>query len=106
MEKPFMLIQCHRGSIVTRHREAISAARLATGTVIPITVVTNGEDLDILDSWTGEVRAGGWESIPDLEEAQRLAGKEKFEPWPEIKLERESRVFLAFADFECGRFCK
>jgi predicted type IV restriction endonuclease len=104
--KPFMLIQCHRGSIVTRHREAISAARLALDTVIPITVVTNGEDLDILDSWTGQVRASGWESLPDLEEAETLAATEKFEPWPEHKLERESRVFMAFADFECSRFCK
>ena len=104
--KPLMLMQCHRGSIVTRHREAISAARLAVDLVIPITVVTNGEDMDILDTWTGEVRASGWESLPDLSQAQNLVKAEKFEPWPDHKRERESRVFLAFADFECGRFCK
>ena len=103
--KPLMLMQCHRGSIVTRHREAISASRLAMDVVIPITVVTNGEDLDILDTWTSDVRAGGWESLPDFSEANELVDQEKFEPWPDHKRERESRVFLAFAGFECGRFC-
>ena len=52
-ETAFMVIRYGPGSIVTRERPALAAARILAQYQIPCTVVTNGEDAEILDTLTG-----------------------------------------------------
>jgi hypothetical protein len=60
-----MIIRYGPGSLVTRHRPAIAASRVLAPYQIPLAVVTNGIDADVLDGKTGIVLSSGIESIPD-----------------------------------------
>ncbi|MBW2450002.1 MAG: hypothetical protein JRE92_06225 [Deltaproteobacteria bacterium] len=59
-----MIIKYGPGSLVTRQRPALAVSRLVAPYQIPIVVVTNGEDADILEGKTGEVIVKGLQSIP------------------------------------------
>lgn len=91
-----LLIHYGPGSLVTRHRPALALSRLVTEYQIPVVVVTNGRDADILDGATGKVRASGLGQIPSRQQlAQVLEGYE----WPAIsqqRAEKEARVLMAF----------
>ena len=103
--KKFMVIKYGPGSLVTRERPALAAARILEEYKIPLTVVTNGEDAEILDTVTGEVIATGIESIPDkLSALKRL---ESFVPQglEPKQIEAEKRILSAYDylehDLEC-----
>ena len=50
-----MTVKSSRGSLVTRERESLAASRLACDVQVPLTVVTNGQDAEILDTLKGKV---------------------------------------------------
>ena len=64
LDKIGMIIKYGPGSLVTRHRPAIAASRLVAPYQVPIVVVTNGKDADILEGKTGEVVAQSLQSLP------------------------------------------
>lgn len=64
-EKSCIVIKYGPGSLVTRERPALAIARILESYPIPLTVVTNGEDAEILDTISGKVIATGIDSIPD-----------------------------------------
>lgn len=104
--KPFMTVKSTRGSIVSREREAISASRLACDVVVPYTVVTNGQDAEFLDTRTGQVLGTGLAAIPHKNDAQEKASGLDFQTLDAGRRDRELRVYLAYADFECSSFCR
>jgi hypothetical protein len=91
-----MLIHYGPGSLVTRHRPALALARLAASHQIPLVVVTNGEDADILDGAGGKVIAAGLDRIPSREQLIRdLQGHS----WAAVDSRRavlESRIVMAY----------
>jgi hypothetical protein len=91
-----MLVRFGPGSLVTRQRSTLAAARLAAPYQIPIAVITNGEDADILDGAGGKVLAQGLAAIPSKAQLQRQMPDFAFEPVSEVQKERESRVFYVF----------
>lgn len=94
-EKAMMLVKYGPGSIVTRHRPALAASRLMTPFQIPVVVVTNGEEADILCGRTGRITASGLSSIPDRESLLALSQGEQQAIGLE-RAERESRILFAF----------
>lgn len=92
-----MVVRYGPGSLVTRERPAIAAARvLDQNQLIPLTVVTNGEDAELLDSRTGKVLGTGLGAIPDKATLQaRLPGFD-FHPLPASRREPELRILNAF----------
>lgn len=96
--KRIMIIRYAPGSLVTRERAAIAAARVLDGEYrIPLAVVTNGEDAELLDTANGKVLATGLEAIPDKKEAAKLFDTLDFSPFiDEKKRERELRILNAF----------
>ena len=96
-DKRFMILRFGPGSIVTRERAAIAAARvLEAAYQIPLAVVTNGKDAEILDSYTGKVIRQGLDNIPDKKEAETLVQSLRFEPFDEGKRDRELRILNAY----------
>lgn len=94
---PFMIIRYGPGSIVTRERPAIAAARvLLSATRIPLAVVTNGKDAVILETQRGKKIGVGLEAIPKKSEAKNLLRTYLPEPFPEEKRERELRILNAY----------
>ena len=97
--KRFMILRFAPGSIVTRERSAIAAARvLEPAYQIPLAVVTNCRDAEVLDTYTGKViRQGELDKIPGKKEAVELVSSLRFEPFiDEIKKDRERRILNAF----------
>lgn len=95
-ERMVMLIKYGPGSIVTRHRPALAASRVLAPYQIPIVVVTNGRDADILDGVTGKITGSGLDAIP--------AKTELLLRWPEFsfssvspdRAEKESCLLYAY----------
>ncbi|UCG81703.1 MAG: type I restriction enzyme HsdR N-terminal domain-containing protein [Desulfobacterales bacterium] len=105
--KSFMVVIFGPGSLVTRERPALAAARLVAGYEVPITVVTNGQGAEVLDTRSGKVIAEGLKNIPSKAEAQQSLPTVKFETLTEERLEKEKRILYAFevlAQRECDEF--
>ena len=91
-----MIIKYGPGSITTRHRPALAASRLVAPYQIPVVVVTNGEDADVLDGSTGKIISNGLYAIPLKPELWKRSGKLVFSEIPEKKTEAESRILYAY----------
>ena len=71
---------------------------------IPLAVVTNGRDAELLDTITGQVLATGMEAIPDCQQARHLLPSLVFRERMEgKKRERELRILNAFDVEICCR---
>ncbi len=97
-ERIFMIIRYGPGSLVTRERPAIAAARvLSSKYLIPLAVVTNGRDAELLDTADKKVIATGMEAIPTREQAMAMIAGLSFRPGLDEKAaEREKRIMNAF----------
>ena len=96
-EKRFMILRFGPGSIVTRERAAIAAARVLEASYqIPLAVVTNGKDAEVLDTYTGKVIRQGLDNIPDKNEAEALVQSMRFDPFDDEKRDRERRILNAY----------
>jgi len=93
-----MIIRYAPGSLVTRERPAIAAARvLDKESRIPLAVVTNGQDAELLDTETGEVLGAGLAAIPTMAELAEMLNKLQFDSFADqAKYERELRILNAF----------
>jgi hypothetical protein len=65
--KIIAVIKYAPGSIVTRRLSTLSLSRIIDSYQIPIVVVTNGEDAEIIDGYSGEIVTIGFENFPDRE---------------------------------------
>jgi hypothetical protein len=94
--KAAMVIRFGPGSIVSRERPALAVSRLVAPYQLPVAVVTNGEDAEILDGGSGTVIGRGLEAIPSRAE---LAERVRHYAFPAIPRERatmESRVAYCY----------
>lgn len=96
--RQFMIVRYAPGSLVSRERAAIAAARILNRNYqIPLAVVTNSFDAELIDSLSGKILGNGLESIPDRKQAEKLIATLHFpvrQKNPE--LEREMRILNAF----------
>ena len=92
-----LMIRYGPGSLVTRERSVIAAARvLDPEQRIPLAVITNGKDAEFLDTLTGTVLGHGMAAIPWREDLEAMANFLDFSPYPEQKRERELRILNAY----------
>lgn len=91
-----MLVKYGPGSITTRHRPALAASRLTGPDQIPVVVVTNGEEADILDGKTGDLLDRGLNRIPSRQDLIDLASRRPREPVCAKRSVLESRILFAF----------
>ena len=105
-----MLILFGPGSLVTRERITISAARLLESYVIPHAVITNGEDAEVMETRTGRVIGWGLDAIFTKDEIAGRFSDLIFESLPESRREKERRILFAMDVLtrrECDEFtCK
>jgi hypothetical protein len=96
--RPLLLLRYGPGSLVTRERPTLAAARvLEPDTVIPVAVISNGEDAEIMDTVSGKVIATGLAAIPDRAGLAALAAARPPLPGlPEARREKELRILNAY----------
>jgi len=95
-EKNFILFKCCSGSIGSREREALAAARLVDKYQIPLSVISDGKAAVILDTISGKKLSEGLETIPSEREIRNLLKTIKFTAYPEEKKEREKLIFRSY----------
>ncbi len=103
--RQYMIVRYGPGSLVSRERAALAAARVINRDYcLPLAVVTNGRDAELLDTRTGKILGYGLDSIPDRDTLLNMAEKLVFHPPPEAKRrEQELRILNAF---DVERCCK
>nr|HID58039.1 hypothetical protein [Desulfobacterales bacterium] len=92
----FMIIRFGPGSIVSRERPVLAAARLLEPYEIPFAVVTNGSDAQILDTSSGKVVGQGMEAIPSKGDILKVFAELRFNQISRKRLEMERRILFVF----------
>ncbi len=100
-----LILRYGPGSLVTREKPALAAARLIDpACCIPLAIVTNGLDAELLETAAGKVLAVGMTAIPDRAWLTELAAQHP--PRPPLtgaERERNLRVLNAFDLEVCCR---
>ncbi len=105
--RSFAIIVFGPGSLVTRERSTLASARLVEDYPVPLAVITNGEDAEVLETRSGKVLAEGLEAIPSKQEALKAMPSFAFDKMPDERIEKEKRILFAFevlAERECDEF--
>jgi hypothetical protein len=100
-----MVIKFGPGSLVTRERPALAAARILDEYQIPVTVVTNGEDAEVLDTDSGDLIATGIDAIPDKASALKRLEKITRNRPSSDQIEAEKRIISAYDYLEHSLEC-
>lgn len=95
-KRPLIAIKCAAGSLGSREREIVSAARLLADSPLPLAVVSDGSDATVLDVGTGKKRGSGMSGIPSRDEAVVMAQADPLPPVPADRLAREKLVFRSY----------
>ena len=92
----YMAIKCAAGSLGSREREIIAAARLLEHYQIPLSLVSDGKTAIILDTVSGKKMAEGLNYIPSKNEARNRLKHFKLLPLPAKRKEGEKLIFRTY----------
>ena len=95
-DRPLIAVKCAAGSLGSRQREIVSAARLYGTSPLPLAVVSDGSSATLLDAATGKKRGEGLAAIPNRSEAVILAQADPLPPIAPDRLAREKLVFRSY----------
>lgn len=95
-EKVVAVIKCAAGSLGSREREAVAAARLLAARPIALAVVSDGQTATVLDAQTGKILGKGWESIPTKEEALKNWAAVSPAELPPERRRKEALIFRSY----------
>lgn len=99
--KKAMIIKCAAGSLASRERQAVAAARVISSPPVPLAVVADPVGAEVLDVVTGRVIGEGFGAIPIKEEMRRMLAVAEAKPLSPDRLEKEKRILLAFDAIKC-----
>ncbi len=97
-----MVIKCAPGSLSSRERHVLAAARVIDSLPVPVAVVMDPVTAVVLDAMTGKVTGEGFNAIPTKEQLVSIVSGREIRPLAPEKLEREKRVLLAFDAIRCS----
>jgi len=93
----YMVIKCAAGSLGSREREVIAAARLLDENYqIPLAVVSDGETAIVIDTVTGKKLGEGLDAIPSKDMAESRLLRLDPVPLDENRREREKLIFRSY----------
>ncbi|MCD4718589.1 MAG: type I restriction enzyme HsdR N-terminal domain-containing protein [Desulfobacula sp.] len=90
------LIKYAPGSLVTRRLSTLALSRIMKPYQIPIVIVTNGEDAEILDGDTGKVTSTGLDNLPAKKNIRKNIKSFSFKPIKKTVFDQASRIAYAF----------
>jgi hypothetical protein len=91
-----MVIKCAAGSLGSREREVLSAARLLVDYQIPLAVVSDGRTALVFDTLTRKKRGEGMDAIPPRRELVHMARDFTFSPLAPEQRKREKLIFRTY----------
>jgi hypothetical protein len=96
-----MIIKCAAGSLDSRERQALAAARVIASPPLPVAVVADPVTAGVLDVATGKVTGEGFGAIPTKEQLRSIVAERVMQPLDPKRLEKEKRILLAFDAIKC-----
>ena len=100
--KKAMVIKCASGSLSSRERQAVAAARLLDSPPVPIAVVADPATAEVLDVMTGKVVGEGFGAIPVRDQILAVLSEKEPKPLSPERIEKEKRILLAFDAIRCS----
>jgi hypothetical protein len=100
--KRAMIIKCCAGSLSSRERQAVAAARLLDTPPVPLAVVADPETAEVLDVATGKVIGEGFGAIPVRDQIGSILSETEPKPLSPERIEKEKRILLAFDAIRCS----
>lgn len=102
----FMCIKCAAGSLGSREREIVAAARLLTDVQVPFAAVSDGKTAVVLETVSGKKIAEGMSEIFNRDEAAKLMAGLTLVALPEERRRRESLIFRSYDSMNVNRALK
>jgi len=96
-DRCLLAIKCAAGSIGSREKEILSAAKLLEDYQVPISIVSDGRSAIVMDTLSGKTIGDGLESIPSRSEIADRFEEKDFQPVP---AERREQVKLVFRSYD------
>jgi hypothetical protein len=101
---PYMVIKCAPGSLESRQREIIAAARLLLeDRQVPIAVASSGEDAIVWDAVSGRKLGQGLAAIPDKARAETIFDPGEAQPLPAQRRRQVELVFRSYDSMNINR---
>jgi Type I restriction enzyme R protein N terminus (HSDR_N) len=97
--------KCSSGSLVSRERQIIATARLLEDYVVPFSAVTNGQDLEFLDSCSEKIIGCGFEAIPSRQDLLKKAEGFPVRRMKNGKIIYEQRILSTYDSIACPSSC-
>ncbi len=97
-----MIIKCAAGSLDSRERQAVAAARLLNIPPVPVVVVADPVTAEVLDVKTGKVIGEGFGAIPVRDQMLQTLDQDALTPLSPERIEKEKRILLAFDAIKCS----
>ncbi len=92
----YMAIKCAAGSLGSREREIVAAARLLEQNQIPLSIVSDGKTAIIFDTISGKKVGAGLNKIPSRKEARTRLKEITLQPLPPRRMEGEKLIFRTY----------
>lgn len=99
--KMAMIIKCAAGSLDSRERQAVAAARVIASPPLPVAVVADPLQASVLDVATGKAIGEGFGAIPTKEQLRTIVAEKVMPSLDPKRLEKEKRILLAFDAIKC-----
>jgi hypothetical protein len=96
-----MIIKCAAGSLDSRERQAVAAARVIASPPVPVAVVADPVTALVLEVAGGKVIGEGFGAIPTKEQLREILSGKMPQTLDERRLEKEKRILLAFDAIKC-----
>lgn len=94
--RSLILFKCAAGSLGSREREALAAARLLENHPIPLSVVSDGKTAVVLDTATGKIAGKGWEAVPTKQQALKKLAAVVLKELPPERRQKEGLIFRSY----------
>ena len=102
--KTLMVCKCASGSVVSRERQIIATARLLEEYIVPFAVVTNGVNIELLDTVSEKVIGMELSSIFTRQELSENIKNITLKPSNKKKIVFEERVLYTYDSISCAPY--
>ncbi|RJQ82725.1 MAG: hypothetical protein C4519_07735 [Desulfobacteraceae bacterium] len=99
----YLVIKCAPGSLASREREVIAAARLLETYQVPLAVASDGRTALLWDTLSGKSLGQGWEVVPSREQAEKSFNPESLRPLEEARRIRQKLIFRSYDSMNVHR---
>ena len=95
-DRPFLVIKCAAGSLDSRKKEVIAAARIVFDTVVPYAAASDGQTALVFETASAKQIGQGLEALPDAARAGQMISRAEPVQLSEKQLEKARLVFRSY----------